>query len=281
MTSLAALRPRDLIALTPATSGRRRAQHFVPDHPGWFRVDDPLQGWCRVAAGDARGPLILASPDLRAPGHYATEPAVMPLSSEAAALLPRPLSERLQRRSPLARIPSPSVWEAAATAVIRQVVHRDQAKLAFRRLAELIGPPVLLAGEVRHGFPTAEAVLNAGPDRLRQSGIGFKARTLKTLADWCLDAQEHVAAEALHCALVGLRGVGPWTASVAVCDRFSNFDFYPVDDLAVRAHAAARWPERRWPEKPAAFAREWRSATEPFTGEVTAFVLADAVLSGS
>lgn len=213
-------------------------------------------------------------------GHAST-PTRLRLPANADVVLPQSLFVRLQRLSPLLRVPSPTVWEAAATAVIRQVVHRDQAKLAFARVCELFGPSVLIAGEPRHGFPTAEAIAEIGPEPLRAAGVGFKARTLATLADWCLDAHEHLDAQELHAGLLGVRGIGPWTAAVTVCDRFSEFDYYPVDDLAVRAHARAGWPERRWPTSASAFAREWRAVTAPFTAEVTAFLLADAVLSGA
>ncbi len=65
---------------------------------------------------------------------------------------------------------------------------------------------------------------------------------------------------------------------MTVCDRFCDFSFYPVEDLAVRAHARALWP-RAWPDAPAAFARAWRAMTDPYTAAVTAFVLAESVLS--
>ncbi len=170
-----------------------------------------------------------------------------------------------------------TVWEAAATAVVRQVVHRDQARAAFGRLSVAFGNSALVDDQVRHAFPTAEQVLSISDAQLRACGIGFKARTLRTLATWCLCASEHHNAEELYEALLGVTGIGPWTAAVTVCDRFCDFGFYPVEDLAVRAHARALWP-RTWPEGPAAFAREWRAATAPYTAAVTAFVLAESVL---
>jgi len=177
------------------------------------------------------------------------------------------------------RVATPTVWEATATAVIRQVVHRDQARAAFARLCAGFGTPFLVGGHVRHSIPSPDQILAQSDEDLRAVGIGFKARTLRTLAEWCLDAREHLAAQQLYDVLLGVRGVGPWTASVAVCDRFSDFSFYPVDDLAVRAHARALWPDPRWPESPKQFAREWRAATAPYTAELTAFVMAEAILS--
>lgn len=281
MTELAALPSPATVGLAAAPSQRLAAQRFVTDHPGWFRVTEPSAGWCRLAAGNARGPLILTSPGLHVAGQGRPQHSVLRLSADAAALLPASLATRLRHLSPVLRVPTPTVWEAAATAVIRQVVHRDQAKVAFARVCELFGPLMLVAGEPRHGFPTAEAITELGAEPLRAAGIGFKARTLTTFAEWCLDAREHLAADDLHASLLEVRGIGPWTAAVTVCDRFSDFGYYPVDDLAVRAHARTGWPQRRWPDSPAGFAREWRAATAPFTAEVTAFLLADTVLSGA
>lgn len=201
------------------------------------------------------------------------------LQPDAASLLPPPLQQRLKAFTPLLRVGTPTVWEAAATAVVRQVVHRDQARAAFARLSRSFGTPALVGGQVRHAFPTAETVVALSEEQLRSCGIGFKARTLRTLANWCLDRREHLAANELHDTLLGVPGIGPWTASVVVCDRFSDFAFYPVDDLAVRARVRALWA-RDWPPVPAKFAVEWRAATAPHTAAITAFVLAEAVLSG-
>ena len=161
---------------------------------------------------------------------------------------------------------------------MRQVVHRDQARAAFERLSVAFGSPALVGGEVRHAFPGAERVLSVSDQQLRGCGIGFKAKTLRALATWCIDAREHLDARELYEALLGVAGIGPWTAAVTVCDRFCDFGFYPVEDLAVRAHARALWP-RKWPDAPATFARVWRAATAPHTAAVTAFLLAESVLS--
>jgi DNA-3-methyladenine glycosylase II len=253
--------------------------HFLADHLGWWRPTTHPVSWCRLVDGlDA--PRLLTSPDLRVPGQAATAVRELHLQPEAVSLLPPVLQRRLKARTPLLRVGTPTVWEAAATAVVRQVVHRDQARAAFARLSSAFGAPALVGGQVRHAFPTAETVLVLTEDQLRGCGVGFKARTLRTLARWCLDTREHLAAEELHDALLGVPGIGPWTAAVTVCDRFSEFSFYPVGDLAVRAHARALWA-RDWSKAPEKFAAEWRAATAPHTAAITAFVLAEGVPSGA
>jgi DNA-3-methyladenine glycosylase II len=250
---------------------------FLPDHLGWWQVSSHAGQWCRLAAGDARGPRILTSPGLRA-ATPAPELDRLSLPAAAANVIPRGLYRRLAARTSLARLRTPTVWEAAATATIRQVVRREQARVSFDRVCEALGACALLDGHARHAFPTAEMVIDAGESRLRATGVGFKARTLISLAEWSLDPHEHLDRHGLHEALLRVRGIGPWSASVAVCDVFSDYGFYPVEDLAIRSHAHARWP-RRWPASPQAFAREWRARTAPHTAPITAFLIGDAVLS--
>lgn len=260
-----------------AAHRRRSRCSFVPDHLGWWRVTSHAGEWCRLAAGDANGPRILTSPGLHVASNLC-EHDKLTLPSGARDVLPRELYTRLSNRTPLVRCGTPSVWEAAATAVIRQVVHRDHARVCFGRVCDKLGTAMLIDGQPRHAFPTAEAVLAAGEASLRETGIGFKARSLVALARWSLDAHEHLDPHSLHNALMRVRGIGPWTASIAVCDVFSDYSFYPVEDLAIRAYAGARW-RRNWPKAPAAFARAWRSHTAPHTASITAFLIADAVLS--
>ncbi len=250
----------------------------MPDHLGWWPVSTYSGEWCRLASGNARGPEILTSPRL------ATRPRALRfehlcLPKDTKRILPNDVYRRLTACSPLVRLSTPTVWEAAATAVIRQVVHRNQARVSFQRICERFGATTLIDGHLRYAFPTAETIVTTSESQLRETGIGFKARTLQTLAAWASDANEHLAADEMYEALTSLRGVGDWTASVTLCDFFSDFRYYPVEDLAVRAQVRALWPRRRWPSAPLDFADAWRSITAPYTDIVTAFVLADALLS--
>ncbi len=250
---------------------------FLPDHLGWWAVGRHPGAWCRVAAGEP-GPEILTSPQIA--GSAARQaPDQLCLTVGARRLLPTDLSRRLASRSPLLRLSTPTVWEAAATAVIRQVVHRNQARVVFDRVCDAFGPTVVLDGRPRYGFPTPESIVGAGEARLRETGMGFKATTLRNLAEWSIGRDRSARGTTLYGELIGVRGIGTWTASITMMDSFSDFEYYPVEDLAVRAHARAMWPERRWPAKPKEFADAWRTATAPHTAVITAFVLADAVLS--
>jgi hypothetical protein len=57
--------------------GRAARRVFWPDHLGWFALAEPLSGWCRLAAGDARGPELLTSPGLLAPSYKQPAPVLV------------------------------------------------------------------------------------------------------------------------------------------------------------------------------------------------------------
>lgn len=270
------------LQLEPGRSTAGPPAQFLPDHLAWWQPASHPGSWCRIGRCPTGEWELLTGPGIRVAGSTGGEPnwTSVGLPSSAADVLPEVLYQRLKARGRILRIGTPTVWEATATAVIRQVVHRDQARAAFDRLCSRFGVPFMVGGRVHHSIPSPEMVLATTEADLGTLRIGFKARTLRTLAEWCLDAKEHLTADELHDALLGVRGIGPWTAAVAVCDRFSDFSFYPVDDLAVRAHARASWASHPWPTAAKAFAREWRALTAPHTAAITAHVMAEAILSG-
>src|SRR4051794_1276046 len=149
-------------------SARARAGqgHFLPDHVAWWRPSSHPSSWCRLV-GTATTPQVLTSPDICAIGERHRPPVrELVLTQEAQALLPEELARRLARRNPLMRIATPSVWEAAATAVIRQVVHRNHARVVFGRVSAELGAFALVGGQVRHAFPTGSQVLDVTESRL-------------------------------------------------------------------------------------------------------------------
>jgi DNA-3-methyladenine glycosylase II len=78
------------------------------------RTDGTRAEWCCSRAA-ARAPGIFAFPE-----GYATE-----------------LAGPLRRLGPVARFANPSLWDAIATAVIRQVVRADQARAQYRVVSVL------------------------------------------------------------------------------------------------------------------------------------------------
>jgi DNA-3-methyladenine glycosylase II len=201
------------------------------------------------------------------------------------------LSPSMRRRMPAAvrrtwghagtvvRLATPSLWEAVATAAVRQVVRASQARVLYSAMCDALGPVVTNDLGTEHGFPRPEQVLDACDEELLRMGLGFKRRTLRTLARAFHDDPDlefspldsEIVADRLH----RLPGVGPWSVGVAICDNRNEWDAYPYEDLAVRKWGTRHWASD-WPELPADFRERWVEKTRPHTGVVTCFALASA-----
>ncbi len=113
------------------------------------------------------------------------------------------------------------------------------------------------------------------PDRLRQARASTLARlglskpkikTLKTISaavakgDLDLDAVANLSAEEAHAALVGLHGVGPWTADLYLLFCLGHADAWPAGDLALQEAARIAFGLRRRPDakQMAKLAEAWR-----------------------
>jgi DNA-3-methyladenine glycosylase II len=101
------------------------------------------------------------------------------------------------------------------------------------------GFPGLVATMIGQQLSTASA--NAIWSRLAQAGLSEgKIRALKLLAtslatgELDLDALEAMDADDAHRALVGLHGVGPWTADSYLLFCLGHADVWPAGDLALR-----------------------------------------------
>ncbi|MFY9698720.1 MAG: DNA-3-methyladenine glycosylase 2 family protein [Rhodoplanes sp.] len=86
-----------------------------------------------------------------------------------------------------------------------------------------------------------EALRRAGIARLKQVGLSEgKIRALKLLAtalatgELDLDALATMDADEAHRALVGLHGIGPWTADSYLLFCLGHADAWPAGDLALR-----------------------------------------------
>lgn len=261
--------------MSGSTAQKQSDSHFVPDHLAWTAMPSGDR-YVRFQGADADGsPDVLVVPDRVSAdwtGAHRLDRLWLPRSTRE--LIPEAAYKQLAAISPIVRVPTRTVWEAAATAIVRQVIHRDQARVVFSRMCAALGETVSYDGTEVCVFPDHETIAACTDAQLRSTGVGFKAKTLKTLAEWYDPAVDQLGVDEIHAELLRLRGVGPWTASVAVCDLFSDFSRYPIDDLAVRAQVAALWPARSWADGPGEFASEWQRATEPHTAVLTAFVLA-------
>ncbi len=110
--------------------------------------------------------------------------------------------------------------------------------------------------------PTPEAVLAAGEDRLAGIGMpGARARTLLAIAGalraGALDLRRGADADAARDAMLGLPGVGPWTANLVAMRAIGSPDAFPAGDLGVLKALGVR--SAREAEARAEAWRPWRA----------------------
>jgi DNA-3-methyladenine glycosylase II len=108
----------------------------------------------------------------------------------------------------------------------------------LRRLVVALSPPVEVAGVTLHPFPSAAAIAACSEAKLRGFGMsGSKARALAALAgavaSRALDEADLDAldSDALESRLVGLPGVGPWTAALVMLRGLGRLDRFPPGDV--------------------------------------------------
>ncbi|MCI4064514.1 hypothetical protein MRQ36_18680 [Micromonospora sp. R77] len=178
----------------------------------------------------------------------------------------------------VARVRNPSLWDALATAVVRQVIRAGQARKLYREFSDRFGPRVALSdGTDIHAFPSAERVLTLSDADFTESGMAFKAKPLRRAARAFLAEGTNWATldpRVLVKELQTVPGIGPWSAGAAVADWSNDWTLYPYGDLAVRTWARRADPTGSWPTDEPAFARAWRRVTGDQLGTYTLLTLA-------
>lgn len=146
-------------------------------------------------------------------------------------------------------------FAALAESVLYQQLAGSAAAAIHRRFMAAVG-----------GSPTPAAVVAAGEDALRSAGLSrSKALTILGMAEAVLDGSLDLDALASGTdqevvdGLVGLRGIGPWTAHMFCIFSLGRLDIWPVTDYGVRKGYAQAY---RLTELPSPRALD--AAGEPF-----------------
>jgi 3-methyladenine DNA glycosylase/8-oxoguanine DNA glycosylase len=127
-----------------------------------------------------------------------------------------------------------AMYETVATAVIGQVVTTKEAKASLSRLVWAYGEPGEGPFDSVRAFPAAERLSRLKPEDLHTFGIERRraeilievARRAKRI-DEALD-MDPVGAERR---LLAVRGVGPWTAGIAMGCAYGDADAVAVGDF--------------------------------------------------
>ena len=158
--------------------------------------------------------------------------------------------------------------EGLVDAIIFQQISLRAAFSIIRRFVSGLGKPVRVGDRVLYAFPKMGDVLKAGQEGLRRLGLSKnKASYLLSLAEAVLEGfdpgelSRAPVQEALR-ALMGLRGVGRWTAEIFMATGLKRWEVIPADDLGIRRafgqlygledreairSLASRWGRDAWP----------------------------------
>ena len=156
------------------------------------------------------------------------------------------LFQALTALGEVARFRTPDLWEAIATAVIRQVIRARHAKRLYRGFCNTFGQRITCPNGDEHAvFPAAGRVLDLRDDEFAGAGLTLKRRPLRAAAEAYLkhgEAWRDLPPGALVRELQQIPGIGAWTAGAAVADFSNDFTHYPYADLAVRTWAKRAAP---------------------------------------
>ncbi|WP_245562502.1 hypothetical protein [Nocardia araoensis] len=164
------------------------------------------------------------------------------------------------------RLANPSLWDALATAIVRQVIRAGQARKLYLLFSRAHGQRVSHGDTTAWLFPEPQKILELPDQTFSDIGVAFKRPALQAAAraylehgkEWTAMAESAGERLALIDALQVVPRIGPWTAGAAVADFTNDFSVYPYADLAVRTWAKRLSPERMWHDDEPGFAAQWQ-----------------------
>jgi DNA-3-methyladenine glycosylase II len=135
-----------------------------------------------------------------------------------------------------------TLFEALLDSIIEQQISLSAAHSIEGRFTRTFGDTLGLDGRTYYAFPTPERLAAARLDEIRGCGLSQrKAEYIAGIARMVSGEEldlEHPGPEeetgALIRELTGLRGVGVWTAELALLRGLSRLDAIPADDLGIR-----------------------------------------------
>ena len=175
---------------------------------------------------------------------------------------------------------SENLFQALVMSVTAQQLSGHIARLIRSGLIAHYGTPVQAEDETLYSFPTPRALLEAGTDGLR--AMKLSTRKAEYIQDICLRTldgsldQERLGAlddEAALTELMKVRGVGHWTAVVAMLRALGRVNVFPAGDLALRKEVSQLYFQGKplSVEQLAAFAeKRWH----PYQGLATSYLFA-------
>jgi DNA-3-methyladenine glycosylase II len=257
------------------------AVHFwMTEHPAWLPA---AQGGRRVfmLPNGGRWLADITGGDLAltALNGEVTEPTAdfFALPDGVAESVPE-LAVALSGLGQVGRLRNPSLWEALATGILRQVIRAAQSKKLYRAFSAAHGEVVTLPdGGTYALFPEPKAVLALDDEQFAELGLAFKRAPLRAAASAYLehgDTWQELPHTALIDEIQSVPRIGPWTAGAAIADFTNDWALYPYGDLAVRTWANRAAPSHGWFLGDGAFGGQWRRLAGEHLSTLTLLTLA-------
>jgi len=160
------------------------------------------------------------------------------------------------------------LFEALVGAVLTQQVNLRFAASIRTELVRALGARAAFEGRTWLAFPSAERVARESEAALRafrmtNAKAGTIFRLANAIAEGALDESRlrALSDEEAIAELVTWKGVGRWTAEIALLRGLGRLDVFPAGDLAVVKHLARTWLDREEASNEAemrAFSDRWR-----------------------
>jgi DNA-3-methyladenine glycosylase II len=237
---------------------------LLTDHPAWTVCPDGTT--CRlVTAGPDAWFVVWDGTELVPTklGGSAADKTVAAIETWPVNLPPRapgPLTTALAPLGTVHRLPSPTLWEAITSGLLRKIIRAPQARALYQRWITVYGPSWDTPAGRMHTVPGPYEVLELAEEQFAAIGAALHRKALPAAAAAYLEHGEdwsQLAPDDMVKALQEVPGIGPWTAACAAADFTGDYSVYPHGDLAVRTWAAKAAPSAPLPESPREFEAAW------------------------
>jgi DNA-3-methyladenine glycosylase II len=160
-----------------------------------------------------------------------------------------PMRELTKRLRGLKVPTTPTVFEALVDSIIEQQISLAVARTLEARLTKLFGDSLYIDGQTYYAFPTPERMASATSDQFRSCGLSaMKGEYIRNAAEQVAHGEldlEHLRtirdSGEIIAELTKLKGVGRWTAELAILRGMHRLDAFPADDLGLRRAIAKRY----------------------------------------
>ena len=155
-------------------------------------------------------------------------------------------------------------WECTVAFICSSTSNIPRIHQNMEAMADHLGQPLELDGEVRRTFPSAEQLATAGEARLRQLGLGFRApyviAAAQQVCDGSLDLDELIRQPYpdAKARLMECYGIGAKIADCIAVFSLEKLEAFPVDVWVRRALAEWYFPMQKKPPDRALV--EWAQA---------------------